>query len=239
MSYVYLIRHGQAGTRDNYDTLSDLGREQARLLGEYFAAQNLRFDSAYSGGMTRQLETARQVTEAYARAGLDFPTVKDDDGWREFDLDQVYRGLAPQLCASDQQFKQEFEEMTEQIRASRGDSNAGIHRRWLPSDIKIVEAWIRGQLPYDGESFAAFVRRIQGAPMPNGREGNVIVFTSATPTAVWAARALEISDERLLRIAGVLYNTSITVLRVREGQVRLFSLNGVPHLNDPEWRTHR
>ena len=34
MSLIYLIRHAQAGSRDNYDVLSELGHEQARLLGE-------------------------------------------------------------------------------------------------------------------------------------------------------------------------------------------------------------
>jgi broad specificity phosphatase PhoE len=43
LSAVYLIRHGQAGLRHNYDTLSDLGHTQARLLGEYLAAQKITF----------------------------------------------------------------------------------------------------------------------------------------------------------------------------------------------------
>ena len=47
MSVLYLIRHGQAGTREHYDTLSELGRAQARLLGEHLAAQGVRFDRAY------------------------------------------------------------------------------------------------------------------------------------------------------------------------------------------------
>ena len=32
MSRIYLVRHGQAGTRADYDTLSDVGLEQSRLL---------------------------------------------------------------------------------------------------------------------------------------------------------------------------------------------------------------
>ena len=46
MSAVYLIRHGQAGLRHNYDALSDLGRTQARLLGEYLAAQKIQFSAS-------------------------------------------------------------------------------------------------------------------------------------------------------------------------------------------------
>lgn len=54
MSKIYLIRHGQAGTRDHYDLLSNLGRRQSRLLGEYFAAQGVKFAAAYSGELSRQ-----------------------------------------------------------------------------------------------------------------------------------------------------------------------------------------
>ncbi|HEX5612745.1 MAG TPA: phosphoglycerate mutase family protein, partial [Burkholderiales bacterium] len=45
MAELYLVRHAQAsfGTED-YDRLSELGRRQARWLGEYFAERGMRFD---------------------------------------------------------------------------------------------------------------------------------------------------------------------------------------------------
>ncbi len=43
MSRIYLVRHGQAGTRKAYDAFSDLGRRQARLLGEYFVSEKIHF----------------------------------------------------------------------------------------------------------------------------------------------------------------------------------------------------
>lgn len=238
MSHIYLIRHGQAGTRHHYDTLSTLGRQQARLLGEFLAAQNIEFAAAYSGGMERQLQTAAQVASAFSDAGRTFPELQTHEGWREFDLDHIYRAMAPQLCAADAKFKDEYEAQRQQARAGAADETAEIHRRWTPCDMQIVEAWLQARFPYDGESWTAFQQRVGTAPLPNG-DANIAVFTSATPTAIWAGRALDIHDTRALRIAGVLHNTSITVLRVRGGEVRLFSLNEVPHLTRPEWRTHR
>ena len=70
-------------------------------------------------------------------------------------------------------------------------------------------------------------------------EGNIIVFTSATPTAVWAALGLGIEDERIMRIAGVLYNASVTVVRIKQDHVNLFSLNTIAHLQQAYLRTHR
>ncbi len=61
MSNAYLVRHGQAGTRDEYDSLSGLGRRQARLLGEYLAGQGVVFAAAYAGGPVRQQQTAARV----------------------------------------------------------------------------------------------------------------------------------------------------------------------------------
>lgn len=238
MSRIYLIRHGQAGTRQHYDTLSALGRQQARLLGEYFAAHGVEFHAAFSGGMSRQLQTAAEVTAAFRDAGKPFPELETHDAWREFDLDHVYRAMAPQLCAADPAFLAEYEAQRDQARASAADETADIHRRWTPCDMKIVEAWLHARFPYDGESWAAFQQRVATAPLPDG-DANIAVFTSATPTAIWAGRALDIHDTRALRIAGVLHNASITVLRVHAGQVRLFSMNEVPHLTRPEWRTHR
>jgi broad specificity phosphatase PhoE len=235
MSFIYLIRHGQAGTRHHYDTLSELGRRQARLLGEHLAGQGIVFEAAFSGGMERQMQTAAEAAAAYSDAGLAFPSVAVHEAWREFDLDHIYRAMAPQLCEADAAFKQEYEAMREQARASE---TAEVHRRWTPCDRQVVEAWLHDKYPYEGESWPAFQQRVVAAPL-SAEDVNVAVFTSATPAAIWAGRALDIHDTRALRIAGVLHNASITVLRVRGDQIQLFSMNEVPHLTRPEWRTHR
>ena len=78
LSSVYLVRHGQAGTRDAYDSLSELGRRQSRLLGEYFLSQGIEFAAAYSGAMLRQQQTAAEVSTAYAKAGVPFPEIVID-----------------------------------------------------------------------------------------------------------------------------------------------------------------
>lgn len=237
MSYVYLIRHGQAGTRDHYDQLSDLGREQSRLLGESLVKQGMQFSEAYCGGLRRQRETGAEVCRAYAEAGLPFPPITEQDCWREFDLDEVYRGIAPKLCDEDAEFRRDYESMLAEVKASQGEASATVHRRWSPCDIKVIQAWIRARFDYEGESWAHFRARVT-AKMPSV-EGNVIVFTSATPSAVWAAKGLEIEDERIMRLAGVLYNASVTVVRLRGEQVNLFSLNGAAHLPEARLRTHR
>ena len=239
MSTIYLIRHGQAGTRDDYDTLSEIGIQQARLLGEWLASRKIRFEQAFHGGLKRQRQTAQYVMEAYDRGGLWFPDLVEDAGWREFDLDEVYRGMVPHLCAADAEFKSAYEAQQAEVQAAGGEGTAAIHRKWSPCDMQVIESWVRSTYSMEGESWDAFRARVATAALPNDHEGHVAVFTSATPTAIQAAHTLDIHDERIMLMAGALLNTAITILRVRGPQARLFSFNNVPHLTEPEHLTFR
>jgi broad specificity phosphatase PhoE len=242
LSRVYLIRHGQAGTRKAYDALSDLGRRQARLLGEYFVSEQIQFAAAYRGELNRQQLTAEEVRLAYSEAGACFPEVVPHAGWNEFDLDHIYRALAPRMCEEDPEFEKEYREMVAQARASAEEHGAQVNRRWLPCDRKVVLAWITGKHAYEGESWQAFRERVAGCRRmleTADDDANVVVFTSATPVAVWAALSMEIHDERAMRLAGALHNASYTVVKVVGEEVRLHSFNGVPHLGSTELRTFR
>jgi len=239
---LYLVRHGQAGTRNDYDSLSELGKRQARLLGEYFVSQRLEFHSIFAGGMQRQQQTAAEVVAAFRDANVPIAEVIIDKQWNEFDLAHVYQELAPLLCAADPEFREEYEEMRREIAHSNGDHGADVHRRWRPCDTKMVEAWITERFPYSGELWSEFCDRVNScvthlSTIP--RHANVLVFTSATPTGVLTARALEVGDKRVRQLAGVLYNSSFTTLRVNDSQLQMFQFNAVPHLRAPELRTHR
>lgn len=245
------MRHGQAGTREAYDSLSELGERQARLLGEHFIAQGIRFTDTYAGALTRQQQTAEQIRAAYADADVSFPPVTVDPGWDEFDLGRVYREIAPLLAAEDPEFLREYDEMREQVRVSQGAHGARIHRKWMPCDTKVVEAWLSGRYPYGGETWDQFRERVAACRLKmlerqendarqlDARQENILVVTSATPLAIWTGLSLEISDERIMRLAGAVYNASYTILRLREEQLRLFTFNAVPHLAAPGLCTHR
>jgi broad specificity phosphatase PhoE len=245
---LYLVRHGQAGTREQYDSLSDLGREQARLLGEHFRAQGIRFDAVYSGSLKRQRATAEATLGHVDAAGASNVIV--DPGWNEFDLAQVYSEYAPHLSATDDDFRREYREMQAAIEASRGAADHAVHRKWNDCDKKVVRAWVESRYEYSGETWPSFVARIHaaldrvtanfvGRPGADLNNGTAIVFTSATPIGVCAARTLELEDGRAMWLAGVLMNASFSTLRVRGSEIRLFSLNNAPHLNDAPLRTFR
>jgi broad specificity phosphatase PhoE len=113
-----------------------LEKRQARLLGDHFVSQSIRFASAYVGALMRQQLTAEQISAAYANAGVSFPSITVDPEWDEFDLGRVYRQIAPRMAAEDSEFRSEYEEMREQVRIAAGAHGARIHRKWLPRDTK-------------------------------------------------------------------------------------------------------
>ncbi|MBL0157023.1 MAG: histidine phosphatase family protein [Bryobacterales bacterium] len=234
MSTVYFFRHGQAGSRDDYDRLSELGHEQATLLGAHVAREGWQFDRVLCGGLRRQQETAAAVLRQTTLA----PPVMDTR-WNEFDLDEVFAGIAPQMAADDPEFRTEYEEIERLVRGGDG----AIHRQWRPADTKVVKAWIEGRYSYDGESWLQFVRRVKeaGAEMAAlPADAKVAVFTSATPVSIWVAAAFASEEPpHVMKLAGAAINSNITVLRWLHGEPHLGCFNATPHLGDPRLRTFR
>jgi broad specificity phosphatase PhoE len=243
VNLLYLIRHGQAGTRDEYDRLSSLGQAQARALGVWLAREGLRFDAVWSGGLRRQQETALCVLGAMAEAGAPQPEprpkLRIDPRWNEFDLDAVYASVAPRMAADDPVFRDHFQALRQAI--ASGD--AKIHRKWTPSDTAVVQAWMAGRYGSEGESWAEFVARVHSAAHESlavARSGRrVAVFTSATPVAVTMGLALPLHAGDMMELAGAALNSNITILTVNEDRPRLFAFNCTAHLESPELRTFR
>jgi broad specificity phosphatase PhoE len=228
---LYLIRHGQAGTRDNYDLLSSLGQRQAQLLGEYFRSAGVSFRAAYAGSMRRQRETAEIVLAETSSA----PETQTDARWNEFSLEGLWKSLAPRLLEENEQFARDYHALHA--------PNPNIDRVMTSCDVELIRAWMRNHHPCeDVEPWTEFRGRVE-APRPDlagyGPGESVAVFTSATPTAVWCGSALDVQDRAIFRIAGVLCNTSFSTLRLREDELTLFSFNNIPHLRESALRTFR
>lgn len=238
MSALFLFRHAQAGPRHRYDTLSELGQQQAGLLGRYLASQGIRFQAVYSGTLQRQRQTVLAVEEAFQEAGLSFPEILYDPRWDEFDLSHVYESLAEPLREDDPEFRREYDQMLPLLH----DETHDVHRNHSYCDIAVIRAWVNETYPYQGESWTAFRSRIV-KPLETLVDHNsgekIAVFTSATPISIWVGQALGLNDQHVWRLAGVTYNSGITTLRVGSGDLRLFTFNGVPHLPDDTLHSFR
>ena len=215
MSDFYFIRHGQAGTRLDYDTLSELGRQQSLLLGAYLARQAVTFSHVIVGGLERHKQTAASVLSAYSVSGLAVPEAMNDPAWNEFDLDDVYQSIAPQLAKDDSDFAAQYTDMRKQVDEQGAAEQSAINRRWSPCDTSVIHAWVTAKYPVKCESWAGFRDRIRGALaklIASNPEGNVAVFTSATPTAISLAQTMDLEDHKMFMLAGVMINSAFSVL---------------------------
>jgi broad specificity phosphatase PhoE len=95
MQHIYLIRHGQASFgAENYDKLSDLGKRQAGVIGEYFARQEIVIDRIIHGQMSRQQETAEIIAR---NAGFNKNLILHK-GANEFDSENLIKYYLPKLA---------------------------------------------------------------------------------------------------------------------------------------------
>lgn len=218
MSRILLVRHGQAswGSAD-YDVLSAVGGQQARLLGADLAGRGVRPDLVLHGAMTRQRETAGLVAEA---AGWPCPVEQDDD-WDEMDHHEVL-SRQPVTFDGDRPSPEEFQV-------------------WFEA---AVLRWTGGGADADyAESFPAFGQRVLGALRRLagrlGQGSTAVVVTSGGPVARVATELLGGGVEQHRRLAPVVVNTSVSTVAVGGRGSTLVSFNDHSHLEPRGLVTYR
>lgn len=217
MSLVFMVRHAQASFgASNYDELSSLGREQARWLGEYFAARGLRFVRAMSGTLVRQTATAHAILDAM---GVPSHALVIHEGLDEYPGEALYgahtgRGAREQQVADARDYWRTF-------RAA-------------------MQAWAEDRLAEVPETWSDFGARVRAAlevaVRQTQRDDAVLVVSSggaigravADITGAPAATAIELNLQ--------CRNSSFSELIAGAGRLRLLSFNNVPHLDTPERR---
>ena len=222
MGQVLLVRHAQAHFgSDDYDRLSDRGREQSRLLGEWLAARERRFDCAVTGSLKRHAETARACLERMP-AALRPGEQRADPGFDEYDADAVVLCRHPEFADSSA--------LRGHIRASENP-----RRTFQEMFLAAMTRWMCGEHDADyRESWQAFgarcvaaLRRITDDATPSRRS---IVFTSGGPIAAICQHVLGLDPRRTLEVNSVLVNCATTGLLYQPGQVSLSYLNNFAHL---------
>jgi broad specificity phosphatase PhoE len=216
MSTLYLIRHGQAsfGAAD-YDALSPLGFEQARVLGEAFAPR-LRGAAplqVFAGDMRRHRETAATCLTALARE----LTPEIHAGFNEYDHEQVIDLFEPRY--------RDRAVMQAELRTA-----ADPRRAFQQMFERAIARWTGGE--YDAEyreSWPVFRARCEAAlahvagAVP--RDGVALVFTSGGTISALCQGLMGLSNEATFRLNWTLANAGVTKLAVGSGGARVASLN--------------
>ena len=209
MSVLLLVRHGQASWGEaDYDRLSSVGEEQARVLGAALAARGVRPDLVVRGSMLRHRQTADGAVGA---AGWDAAVAEDAD-WDEFDHMSTLSGSVDWS---------EIEGETYDERVRRFEAT--------------IDRWSSGEHDDEyRESFPAFQQRVHGAFERTVErlepKQTAVVFTSGGPVSWVAATLAEGGLPAWSRLSKVVVNSSVTkVLTGRRG-TNLLTFNDHSHL---------
>lgn len=225
MGQIYLVRHGQAsfGAAD-YDRLSALGIEQARLLGEWFANCSQGFHRVVTGGMTRHRQTAETCLAVLPRALRAETDWETEAGFNEYDHDEVLHRHYPSFA--DPAEVQRFLAETENPHRAFQKIFQAAMARWMGGahDAEYRESWPQ----FQARCIAALTRLIDSA----GASQTIIVFTSGGTIATLCQHLLKLEDPQVFELNWSLVNSAVTKLLYQPGKVSLSYLNNYAHL---EW----
>jgi broad specificity phosphatase PhoE len=240
VSLLYLARHGQASFfGDNYDKLSPLGERQARRLGEYFVARNVKFDAVFTGPAERQRRTTEIVLDAMTGAGCSCPTPAVIDGLNEHGGDKLLS--KPHMQAVLEKFP-ELGELEQAFRAAREPED--VQRSFQKLFESAVLLWTRGEINAPGmelwDDFHSRARQaFESILAQPGRGRTTLAVSSVGPISVAVQMALNTSIPISLDLGWRLRNASVTTFIYTPGRFNLDSFNSLAHLADPAEITYR
>lgn len=230
MGLVTVVRHGQAGTFErNYDSLSTLGHEQAKRLGEYWTSQGVEWDRVLVGPKRRHAETEAQVRAVYEARGVALPAAEPLE-----DLDELAFG---KIVAA----------MTKTADARNALSLHAVPVDERPEALKQAFRHLFGKTREyasggveisDGESWAQFRARAQRAldfMVASGPGQRVLAFSSAGFTGMLVGCVLELRDDKIVDMMMQVRNGSYSSIMYSPGRRSLTSFNAVPHLPPQMW----
>lgn len=224
MGRLHLIRHGQASFgAENYDSLSDLGRQQVKILGESLARHDLVFNAIYQGTLQRQTQTARGIIDCISENKHHLPRIITLKALDEYDALTVWNthlaGVIKEnplmqrdlddIKTDPKAFQRLFEQVTH--RWVSGEHDRGRSPRW--QDFKIrVEKGLRTIID------------------SHGAGSEVAVVTSAGTISVVMQHTLGLSDTKTLELSWQILNSSVTRIRYNGDRITLSGFNDISHL---------
>ena len=219
MGELYLVRHGQAsfGSAD-YDALSDLGREQAEVVGEHLMAE-VKVDQVISGSLSRQKDTAAAYLKRY---GQQPPELTIDPGFNEFPAELIMAHYLPYILEKRSDLKELL---------AKEDHRKHFNKVFFP----IIDAWIAGEYPADNiETFVDFKARVHSAVdrlLEKSEKGQkVAVFTSGGTISMIMQKALSLPDKEVFQLNYKIANASVSKFFFRRDDLGLSYFNNFTHL---------
>lgn len=248
MSTLSIVRHGQASYGQiDYDQLTELGFEQARRLGAWWADRGFEPDRVYVGPCRRHHQTWETAKQAYderrgeagdSTSGLVPPVPAP--ALNEFPAFEVVQYAVPSLARDDPEIAQWLAAMG---KPGNEKGTKGLFQRVFE---RVMRMYVRGELVDmlgSIEPFAAFRQRVEGwlesEVLSAGRGLHFVAFSSGGPVAAAVGRALGLDDERVMELALTVHNGSVSEIRFGDDRLSLSTFNVSCHLKEPGLQTFR
>ncbi|RKR36119.1 histidine phosphatase family protein [Paraburkholderia sp. BL17N1] len=215
MAELFLVRHGQAslGSQD-YDRLSDTGKQQSIWLGEHFARNGIRFDRVMTGSLLRHAETLDAIRLATSGADVE---CEIHPGLDEYDFHALFRALCDKDLRLVESAKRSPREFFKALRA--------VLHLWCECalDDRVPETW------------RAFQKRVAAARAAIQQCGarRVLVVTSGGVIGAFMQQILQAPAAMAIELNMQVRNSSVTHCFFNREAIQLSSFNGIAHLDDP------
>lgn len=239
MTTILLARHGQASFgQANYDQLSDLGCEQARLLGQHYARAERRIDAIFSGSLVRQRDSAAHFWSQYQPA-LDgrgelpiFDMATSSNyvlpAFDEFNHEDVFMKSTPHLRTQAQIAAELARDNQPLMRL--GEMFGQAMQRWHAGghDEDYVESW--PTFSQRAQQALESLRTQLAESTHLGADSTVLVFTSGGVISAITAHLLEQGSQMAYQLTKSSVNTGVTAIDVQQPTPQLLSFNEHSHL---------
>lgn len=208
MSKIYLIRHGQASFgAENYDKLSDLGRNQAKVLGEYYHSQGQVFDQIIHGNMSRQIDTATLMANEFSKS----TQFECHSGADEFNSDELLSHYLPKLIESSKSFAKLIE--SEQLWYADKQHFETIFRAlialWQTDDDCPFESWIFFQ--------KRVIDLLSELSLKQESNRKIAIVTSGGFISIVLQYILGFDNETFMDVCLTINNASVTEIQIKSG----------------------
>lgn len=229
MGSLILVRHGQASAfTDDYDRLSDLGRKQAELLGEWWKERGVEAALVFSGPLKRQEVTAEIVGESFRKGRLPFPEPVILEGLKEVDADRImahFNGVRKEYPDLDRL-------ITDYSASGRPEEKAVIFQEYFEQAMLL---WVGGRADAPGiESLSALkdrvIKSLEKILDKPGEKGDILVFSSASPVAIMTGNLLKLDDLQIMEMTFRMKNCSVTEFALKARGPVLNNFNCTGHL---------
>ncbi len=228
MAVIHLVRHGQASFgQDDYDQLSDLGRTQAVLLGEWLRKIKRRPSKIVTGSLKRQEQTRDALLDGFQAISIE---QSYDDAFNEIDHIAIIYAHRPDLKepGAMQQWLAEhtqpipayFELFTEAMKrwVKYGDNRDEYRESWPEFKQRSINA----------------LNRVASDLKP---DDEAVVVTSGGPIAMIALQLMNMQDADFSLLNRQVINTSVTSVTCGEERRAIHRFNNYAHLEvvaDPD-----